>query len=542
MVGNAMTMPLSLKEYFDPAVSTFNPANVGFKFYVYGVFPVVFNKVIAIVSANDNYNAFTIQGRLLSAFFDILTLILVYKIAVLLCRDVINHVSTKKIGLWSAFFYAVAVFPIQLSHFFAVDTFLVFFMIASFYFALRTSHASSLQDTFLSAIFFGLALACKISAIYILPLNVAIIFLSLLKDKKSFLSFILNSLFFVLFSYLTLRLANPYYFDSPNFLNLLPNKLFIENIKQLTSLSTGEVSYPPAVQWFGKGPLFLLINTAVFGVGIPYFIFIMIGIIEIIFNFQSSILNKFSILKLKKLPIINYYLLITVLWVIGLLFYQSTQFVKSMRYTIYLYPFFVIFAGIGSEKVMGYVLQVKRNKKLLITCYCLLITSLLIWPLMFSSIYMNKHSRVEASEWIYQNLESGSLILSEHWDDGLPLPMSNNLGKQFTIQEMPVFDPDSSEKWQKMDELLTRGDYYILSSNRAWGSVSNMPEKYPKTIKFYNDLFANKTNYKLVKEFTSYPSFSVFSFQFSIDDQWAEELFTVYDHPKVMIFKNQSKY
>jgi len=153
---------------------------------------------------------------------------------------------------------------------------------------------------------------------------------------------------------------------------------------------------------------------------------------------------------------------------------------------------------------------------------------------MFSSIYLNKHTRVEASEWIYKNLPSGSSILSEAWDDGLPLPIVNNYEKQFTGEQLPVFDPDTPEKWQKMNKMLAKADYYILSSNRGWGSISTVPEKYPKMSKFYKELLADKNPlYKKIKQFDPY----YYRF-FSLPNNWVEETFTVYDHPQVMIYEN----
>lgn len=161
---------------------------------------------------------------------------------------------------------------------------------------------------------------------------------------------------------------------------------------------------------------------------------------------------------------------------------------------------------------------------------------------MFSSIYLREHSRVVASEWIYKNLKNNSLILTEHWDDGLPLPISPPAGgydKKFRSEQLPVFDQDTPEKWQRMDEMLSQGDYYILSSNRAWGSIQTASQKYPLMNKFYKDLFEGRFKYKKIKEFMSYPEFQISNFKFQIDDSSADESFTVYDHPKVMIFKRQ---
>ena len=46
MVGNSMRIPNNLLSYLDPKVSTFNPQNINYPFFVYGTFPLVLNKII----------------------------------------------------------------------------------------------------------------------------------------------------------------------------------------------------------------------------------------------------------------------------------------------------------------------------------------------------------------------------------------------------------------------------------------------------------------------------------------------------------------
>jgi len=45
MVGSAMKIPPTFLDYFNPHTSPFNPANIGYTFYVYGMFPVILNKI-----------------------------------------------------------------------------------------------------------------------------------------------------------------------------------------------------------------------------------------------------------------------------------------------------------------------------------------------------------------------------------------------------------------------------------------------------------------------------------------------------------------
>ncbi|KKQ23849.1 MAG: putative membrane protein [Candidatus Roizmanbacteria bacterium GW2011_GWC2_37_13] len=502
MVGNAIVLPKNIGEYLDPKISKLNPNNINFNFFIYGDFPLILNKYLAVFTGKDNYNDFTILGRALSAYFDLLIIILVYKSAKLLFPN------KKNVPFWSAFLYAVAVYPIQAAHFFTVDTFLNFFMFGSFYFALK-------EKNILSAVFFGLALASKISAIYIIPL---ILVVFLIKSPKK----VFNIFIFFVITYFVLRLASPYYFLNSNLLDPRLNQTFVTSIKELKSFEGKDIWYPPAVQWMNKPISFVLINLMLVGVGPPYFILIIIGIYYLIskLNLKSG----------------NFLLFIVFFWVLGYFVYLSFQFVKSIRYTIFLYPFFAIFAGISIDSVLKKI----KNKKLFIICNLLFVILLLIWPLMFSSIYFHKNTRIEASEWIYKNLPNGSYILSESWDDSLPLSINNNYGKRFDGEQLPVFDPDTSEKWQKMNELFLKADYYILSSNRGWGSIPTVPEKYPKMSKFYNSLLKNENSqYKLIKEFNSYPSLRYLGIPLEFPDQWSDEAFTVFDHQKVIVFERK---
>lgn len=505
MVGNAMTLPQNFSDYMSPAISTFNPSNVGFNFFVYGLFPITLNKIIAIILGTDNYNSFTIQGRFLSAFADLIVVFLIFKTAYLLEK---KYRLDPSIKFFSSFIYSIFVLPIQLSHFFTVDTFLNLFAFASFFFALKFFFEKKNYNLILSAILFGLAFSSKITAVYELPL---ILYLLALFEKnqvsKSIQRSILNLAIFAIISFLVIRVANPYIFASQNILDISPNPLFIENLKTLKSLSSKDSLFPPNIQWINKISLLLVLqNLIIFGIGIPAFIAFILGI--------------FESLKTRAKPII----LGILIWILSFLIYQGTQTAVPMRYFILAYPFIAILGSFG----IWYVSQ--RFGKVFLILALLFIS---IWSLMFFSIYTKPHSRMEATNWINQNIPQKSVILSEHWDDAIPLIN----GQNYEILQLPVFDPDTDQKWQIMNRLLGKGNYLILSSNRGWGSIPTISERYPRMAKFYKELFAEKLPYKKMGEFTSYPSLSYLGIPITFGDQWADESFTVYDHPKVIIFE-----
>lgn len=513
MVGTAMKSPSSLGDYLNPQTSTFNPANIGYQFYVYGIFPVTLNKLLALSFNADTYGDFTILGRAISAFADLLVVLLVFKTLELLEK---KHKLNQQIKYWGALFYAIAVLPMQLSHFFAVDTFLNTFVFASLYCALRLSLTQHRRWLLLSGAFFGLAIGSKATAVLILPLLIYFMVVTYAHHhqhlRKNLLAITGNTVIFGFTAYVVARIADPYLFQSSNFFDPRVSKLLLDNLKQLNAWSKPEAWYPPGVQWIHKLPvIFALQNLVFFGIGIGFALFVLAGLYFIIKRYRSTELFVF------------------VIWAILFFLYQSVQITKTMRYFLLVYPFLAMFTGVGFTLLL-------KNRSILTKALAFLFV--LIWPLLFFSIYTKPHSRVTASQWITMNIPNGSIILTESWDDALPLPLESPIIKTYTNLQLPVFDPDSAQKWDKMNMLLNQGDYLILSSNRGWGSIPTVPERYPQMKRFYTDLFAGRTPYKKVAEFTSYPSLTYLGISVSINDDWSEEAFTVYDHPKVIIFKH----
>ncbi|MCS7093220.1 MAG: hypothetical protein NZL96_02220 [Patescibacteria group bacterium] len=582
LVGIKMIWPESLLEYLDPQRSKLNPFNLGEGFFVYGSFPLTIVKYLALNLNLDTYNYFNIVGRYVSAFLDFLVVILVYKVSKLfITQKIINFRSSflrNYSPLLASFFYGVSVYPIQAAHFFTTDTFLNFFLFGSFYFCLRFSlsfsksgfftkiRLSRLFFLFVSAIFLGLAFGSKISAIVILPLNLAAMVslwflkvrdLVLTKKKISLLRHFLPLVFFVFLylsmAYLSLRLTNPFYFNSANFFDLRLNNQFISSLKTLIALSREDAWYPPGVQWLNKPWWYLLTTTFFAGLGPVNFIVMLAGV--------SWYLKRIINHKPRKEELI---LILVLLWLVGLFFYQSIQFVKSIRYTLYLYPFFAFFGGLG----IGVIIELLKStdlfktRKFFLNIFKIIVAfALLAWPILFSTIYLNKHTRVEASEWIYEKIPDRTIIAGEYWDDPLPLAVSNPQGKTIKIELLPIFDPDTLDKWRKMKEILTKAHYYILSSNRGWGSISTVPERYPIMTKFYESLLkqecfslrefcsdkdcqpqiiigsysSDRFCFRKIKEFLPY------YYQFlRYPENLIEETFTVYDHPTVMVFRKEN--
>src|SRR5690349_662302 len=76
MTATSLQWPHSLHEYFATRAAPLNPFNYGTDFYVYGQLPLVLVKAIAALCGHDNYDDLVLVGRILSALFDSLTVLL----------------------------------------------------------------------------------------------------------------------------------------------------------------------------------------------------------------------------------------------------------------------------------------------------------------------------------------------------------------------------------------------------------------------------------------------------------------------------------
>lgn len=151
-----LSPPTSLKQFMS-ADSPWNP-----KFFAYGSLPfyllfwagrgagILFNSQFA------TYDGIEIIGRYLSAFFDLGTMLIIFLLS--------RRLFPKPFALLATFLYAVSVLPVQLSHFYAVDTLLTFFMLGTLYMLIRYLAKPSRKLAVLIGFFFGCALATKASA------------------------------------------------------------------------------------------------------------------------------------------------------------------------------------------------------------------------------------------------------------------------------------------------------------------------------------------------------------------------------------------
>ena len=408
----------SVNEYFDTGKSSLNPANRDFGFFVYGTLPVFIIRYVGEWTGQIGYDLNTIIGRQLSASFDIFTILLVFLIGLFLYN--------KWVGLGGAALYAFAVLPIQQAHFMTVDSFTNTFgmltVLAAVLILKRPKRASRGNDTgtekepknrkltfgdIARFIFFGIALgmaaASKINAIslaLLLPLVEFVRYLQTPEDERD--GMLLPSLGLIalagIISFLTFRVFQPYAFDGPGFFGLKINQGWWGSLQSLRGQATGEVDFPPALQWTRRELTFSVKNLVLWGVGIPFAVTAFLGSIGILYK----IIKRKELIHLPVLA-----------WTAIYFAWQGFAWVKAMRYLLLIYPLLAVFAAlfiywlIGESRAIRFrkwtlSKRVIQGAGVLVAVVTIVGTAAYAWA--FTRIYTKPVTRVAATDWIIETI------------------------------------------------------------------------------------------------------------------------------------------
>ena len=208
---------------------------------------------------------------------------------------------------------------------------------------------------------------------------------------------------------------------------------------------------------------------------------------------------------------------------------------KFMRYMSPVTPLIIVL-GAGMLAWLGR--RFSRRAALILAGVTLFGAAL--WAAMFvNGVYGTEHSWVTASRWIYAHVPDGSCIAVEHWEESLPRdwaglePGMSPGAHAYRQPQLPMYDPDTEQKYQILRDTLRNCDYLVIASNRMWRTLPRLSTRYPMSTRYYEALFGGELGYEKVAEFATPPRLG----PLVIDDQAADESFTVYDHPRAFIFQ-----
>ncbi len=572
-VADSMTLPTDLPSALDPLRSTINPfrwpAGHGDeagkpRSYPYGHFPLyllviaahagqaigrwlgettlalpaVLQPLHTVGRHLSEYNYLALVGRAISAACDLGTLALVYGLA---C-----HIYGRPVGLAAAGAYTFAVLPIQLSHFYAVDIVLTCCVMATLAAAVRWAERGGWCAALAAGACAGLAIGSKFSAVLLgLPLLAAAWFRHLFDPVARpagprgeigradparggvargavVRAAIGQAAAAVVVAVVVFALTNPF--------ALIEFRAYAANIAAQNAMVSGIMDAPYTRQYIGTLPYWYFVQQlSQWGLGWPLGLLAWAGFVWAIVCFGRGRAGPAEAVLLA--------------WALPYFALTGVFHAKFLRYMAPLLPVLIVF-GAGAAAAAYHWLAGRWSRRghmvwgiAALTVACATIG----WAFAFLGVYRQEHPWLQASRWIFANIPDGSTLLTEHWDDALPLLMDEIPDRpprrSYQRIELPLYDPDTPAKLDRLADDLSRADYLILASNRLAAPISRLRSRYPMTSNYYRLLFAGELGYVKVAEFTAYPQLA----GFVIRDDHADESFTVYDHPRAVIFQNTGR-
>ncbi len=533
----ALGWPKSFAQFLDPANSPLNP-----HFFAYGSFPLYLLALLGHILAHffpaiGDFANLTLVGRVLSALFDSGTILLTGCLALFLADD---FTPARRYAWAFAFLSAALVtftpFQLQLSHFYAVDSVLLFFVVLTLLACVALVNTDrAVLWSLIAGLGFGLAMATKFSAApLIVPLFIAALLRWYRFDLVSALSSFLLS---IAITALIFLIVMPY--------ALLDFSNFVQQVEEQGSLARGTLILPYTEQFAGTTPyIYELQNMVLWGLGLMPGLTALAGLVWLLWRVWRREVSPW---------------LVILSWVIVFFAITGSFYVKYMRYMLPIYPFLALMAAALLLALARYIGAKMNNgnrnfTKRVLTFLPYVAIAIVLGGTMFQglallNVYSQSNTRIQASLWIYTHIKPGSVLTYEQWDDPLPFPVagySPDIYQQATYLDaskqpetgLDLYGDDTVEKAQMLANLLPGVDVLTMATDRLDKSIPRLPAQYPLTIHYYRLLFSGKLGFHLAAQFQNHPNL----FGITLDDSNADESYSVFDHPHVRIFVRDNPY
>ena len=560
------------------------------RWFPYGSFPLYLLKGFqGLLSALPGVEIHDLRviGRGLSALADTATVALVYLLGA--------RLYGRREGLLAAILVTLAVLHVQLSHFFAVDTIMAACAVAAVYLLARVAREGRTRDSLAAGVVVGLGIATKVT---LMPIYGAFVMahliyaLGLLDGRdaghRTLGERVSSSVTGVLLggaaSVVVFAAVQPYAF--------IDFARFMGDVVEQSEMVRRIRDYPYTRQYIDTKPYWYHVRQlATWGLGLPLGIVVWAGLVHAAMRgmrpvhglaylaagmampaallvLSSSLLAIVAAsgialvalaitLPFRSVESRGSVLLLS--WVVPYLLITGSFEVKFLRYMIPATPFLILF---GSRMLLDLwdvaSVRLPRLRPLLVAGLFLLLAATGFYAVAYTSVYAQEHPAIRTARWINDNAPKGSVILKEHWEEGIPGLHG------YEIRELPLYNEDTQAKLSRIVEELAGADYVVFYSNRLYGTIPRLPERYPFSGEYYRLLFSGALGYELADVQTSYAGLAGVTF---VDDTlsrpgvpspgrqpsaeaegivldlgFADESFTVYDHPMTLVFENRGRH
>jgi hypothetical protein len=515
-------------------------AAMGPKFFMYsplmmylinivrGVYEALFHSLDLTVPRDQV--TYMVLSRAIAATFGTATILVVYAIA--------SRIAGRVAGLLAAFFLACAVLHLRDSHFATTDMPMVFFCVVTLWWSLRVVERGDMGSLVGAGASVGAAVACKYTGVIVLGVVGVAYFLSPrrpdnVRPISPWAVWVLRGMVPVVVAVATFFILDPLVLQYPD--------KFLSDVKeQITDPLTG-VTRPIFMAQFADlthPRLYWFTNLLWWGVGPMLEILGLLGVgwLLVRWDKRAAVAAAFPIIY----------------------FLVAGRTVEPMiRYSLPLAPALAIAAGVvGADW-----LRRRPGRGLAMVVVGATVVTTGLYAFAYMNIFRQPDSRLEASEWLLENVPRDAKILVEPSQNTPPMGgyltnpnfyndyvLWGGTGRREAERErrdyyhLFTFDAyrylyadryDDPEKRRYIDSRLKQADWIVIDDTYTiW--YEHLPASENAVLKqHYQDLFDGKLGFALVRTFKTYPGIS----GWTINDDAAEMTFKLFDHPRVYIFR-----
>lgn len=525
-----------------------NPHN-----FAYGSLPLYMTRAATRVVASlvgpsaETYQSTFLIGRALALLACLGTIALVYGLG--------RRLGGRPVGRLAALFLALAVLHIQMAHFCTVEALLVFMVTLAFWAALGIAESGRVVNYLLAGVLAGAAVATKLSALPLAAVLVVAHILQLWRRGRILdWSWLLLGLSLIA-AYASFYVCEPFAFaqwplpmDYVRSVAMQPWKIefwegfghalfsadFLRDFWEQSSMVRG-ISQPIYVAVYENTTpyLYQVEQLLKWGMGPPLGIACLAGTLAMVFDALKGIGRSGGTNDSQSQTQTVMLMILLLSWLLPNCFIVGGFKVKFLRYLAPLIPFFCLAAA----KFLYDLMASSDTRRAWVGTWATRVVLIYsaVYSLAYANLFLSPHTHVQASQWYADNASAGAKVLQEHWDESLPYSLPTTPG--FTGVELPSYDPDSSSKTEILSKRLAESDFLICSSDRIYGTILKWQDRWPQTSRFYKLVFNGDLGYELAARFSSPPRLLGLTF----DDAAADESFLNYDHPNVLVFRNQRR-
>ncbi len=480
---------------------SFKPLQLNPHFFAYGTFPFYVTKLVTTGLAVarpwfGSYDGAVLTGRALSALWGAATVGLLF----LLGRKLYG----ARVGLLAALLLAITVLHVQNSHFATTDVALTFLVLLALTAMVAIVEGGRVRAYAAAGFVIGLAVATKFSAVpLLLPLAVAAALRA--RAERRLRPAALGVALACGAAAVGFAVGEPY--------AILDARGFLHDILEQSAMVRHAGLVPYTNQYVGAPKVIYDVREmVVWGMG-P-----LLGV--------AAVVGTALRLRVRRHPVpaADWVLLA---WAIPFFAVTCSFDVKFMRYLLPIYPLLVLWGALWLQR---WAERARAGRWARGT----VVAGTALYLLAFLSIYTRPHAAVTASAWFYDHASAGSKVVTQDWDEGFPFALPGRSPDRFRVTQFPFYENDTRAKVGRLAHELASADWLVLQTKRLYGAISRVPGKYPLTDNFFRELFAGDLGYTLVKDVASRPGL----LGVTLPTELADESFSVYDHPKAVIFRN----